>query len=118
MKNDRTREEDEEEKGWLKRNAANDSRASSPPRINPPVIQYQISESSEELTYSSPRVLSGRIERYTRAKRERGGGGGRRRRGDGLSKARGALPDIPEINNYDSAHRHYALNIVEAASKT
>lgn len=75
MKNDRTREEDEEEKGWLKRNAANDSRASSPPRINPPVIQYQISESSEELTYSSPRVLSGRIERYTRAQRERGGEG-------------------------------------------
>lgn len=54
---------------------------------------------------------------YSREERE-GGGGGRRRRGDGLSKARGALPDIPEINNYDSAHRHYALNIVEATSKT
>lgn len=30
-----------------------------------------------------------------------------------------SLPDIREINNYDAAaYRHYALNIVEAASKT
>lgn len=37
---------------------------------------------------------------------------------DTLSRARGALPDIPEINNYDAAYYHYALNIMDAASKS
>lgn len=103
---------------WLKekKNAANDSPSSSP-RINPPVIQYQISESSGELTYSSPRVLSGRIEHRTRP-REREGGEGERGGGRVYRKPAALTPDIPEINNYDSAYRHYALNIMEAASKT
>lgn len=45
--------------------------------------------------------------------KERGG-----EEGEFIESSRRSPADIPEINNYDSAYRHYALNIVEAASKT
>lgn len=55
------------------------------------------------------------LERLTRETKKQKGKELRKKR---IKKARGNLSDIPEINNYDAAYYHYALNIVEAASKT